>query len=52
MAHGQWMIASFDIALWVLALLFACAFYKVKKHQGLPLKKAKVPKTPLQEAEA
>ncbi len=39
--HGQWMIASFDLAMWVLAILFWFAFKKVKNHTGLPLKKAK-----------
>lgn len=42
-AHGQWMIASFDIAMWLLAILFAYSFYKVKNHKGLPAKKARVP---------
>lgn len=41
-AHGQWMIASFDIAMWLLAVLFAYSFYKVKNHKGLPAKKARV----------
>ena len=41
MAHGQWMIASFDLAMWVLAALFAYSFYKVKNHKGLPPKKVK-----------
>ena len=50
--NGQWLIASFDLAMWLLALLFAYSFYKVKKHQGLPTKKAKVSKTSEQEAEA
>ena len=40
--QGLWMIASFDIAMWVLTALFAYSFYKVKKHQGLPSKKAKI----------
>ncbi|WP_216933946.1 PepSY domain-containing protein [Acinetobacter sp. BY484] len=39
--HDQWMIASFDLAMWVLAILFWFAFNKVKNHTGLPLKKAK-----------
>lgn len=39
--HDQWMIASFDLAMWVLAILFWFAFKKVKNHTGLPLKKAK-----------
>ena len=42
-AYGQWMIASFDIAMWLLAILFAYSFYKVKNHKGLPAKKARVP---------
>lgn len=41
-AHGQWMIASFDIAMWLLAVLFAYSFYKVKNHKRLPTKKARV----------
>lgn len=40
--HGQWMIASFDLAMWALAILFWFAFKKVKKHKGLPPKKSKV----------
>ncbi|OTG87456.1 hypothetical protein B9T31_02835 [Acinetobacter sp. ANC 4558] len=40
-AHEQWVIASFDLAMWVLALLFGYSFYKVKNHKGLPNKKAK-----------
>ncbi|WP_180096892.1 MULTISPECIES: PepSY domain-containing protein [unclassified Acinetobacter] len=40
--HGQWMIASFDLAMWALAILFWFAFKKVKNHQGLPPKKSKV----------
>ena len=50
--HDQWMIASFDLAMWILAALFAYAFYKVKKHQGLPVKKGKLPKTTPQENES
>ncbi|WP_180129276.1 PepSY domain-containing protein [Acinetobacter sp. YH12057] len=44
MANGQWMIASFDLAMWLLAILFAYSFYKVKKHKGLPVKKARATK--------
>ena len=40
-ANGQWVIASFDLAMWVLALVFGFSLIKVKKHQGLPAKKAK-----------
>ena len=40
--HGQWMIASFDMAMWALAILFWFAFKKVKNHKGLPPKKSKV----------
>lgn len=40
--HGQWMIASFDLAMWVLAILFWFAFKKVKNHKNLPPKKSKV----------
>ncbi|TCB52472.1 PepSY domain-containing protein [Acinetobacter sp. ANC 4779] len=39
--NGQWMIASFDLAMWVLAILFWFAFKKVKNHKGLPPKKSK-----------
>ncbi|WP_180120674.1 PepSY domain-containing protein [Acinetobacter sp. YH12086] len=44
MANGQWMIASFDLAMWLLAILFAYSFYKVKKHKGPPVKKARATK--------
>lgn len=40
-AYGQWVIASFDLAMWVLAIVFAFSYYKVKKHPTLPAKKAK-----------
>ncbi|HAA05998.1 MAG TPA: hypothetical protein DCD99_00950, partial [Acinetobacter schindleri] len=40
-ANGQWVIASFDLAMWLLAVVFWLAFKKVKNHQGLPAKKAK-----------
>jgi len=39
--HGQWVIASFDLAMWVLAILFWFSFKKVKNHKGLQSKKAK-----------
>src|SRR5690606_10573079 len=39
--HGQWVIASFDLAMWVLAILFWFSFKKVKNHKGLPPKKSK-----------
>ena len=39
--HGQWVITSFDLAMWVLAILFWFSFKKVKNHKGLPSKKAK-----------
>ena len=51
-ANDQWMIASFDLAMWVLATLFAYSFYKVKKHKGLPAKKSKVSKVATQETDA
>jgi hypothetical protein len=35
------MIASFDLMTWALAILFFYSFYKVKKHKGLPVKKAR-----------
>ncbi|WP_180083041.1 PepSY domain-containing protein [Acinetobacter sp. YH12102] len=40
--NAQWMIASFDLAMWVLAILFWFAFKKVKNHKSLPPKKSKV----------
>lgn len=40
-ANGQWVIASFDLAMWVLAGIFWLVFKKVKNHKGLPAKKAK-----------
>jgi len=40
--HGQWVIASFDLAMWVLVILFWFSFKKVKNHKGLSPKKAKV----------
>ena len=42
-AYGQWVIASFDLAMWTLAILFIFTFYKVKNHKGLAMKKAKNP---------
>lgn len=48
-AQGQWMIASVDLAMWVMAVIFYFAYDKVKKHQGLPNKKVK---KSVQEAEA
>ena len=41
-ANGQSMIASFDLAMWLLAILFFYSYQKVKNHKGLPVKKAKV----------
>ncbi|MFW1858717.1 PepSY-associated TM helix domain-containing protein [Acinetobacter defluvii] len=38
---GQWMIATFDLAMWFLAILFFCAYRKVKNHSPIPSKKAK-----------
>lgn len=38
--YGQWLIASFDLAMLVLALLFFFSYKKVKNHQGLAKKKA------------
>ncbi|WP_163123373.1 PepSY-associated TM helix domain-containing protein [Acinetobacter portensis] len=38
-ANGQWVIASFDLAMWVLAILFFFSYQKVKKHQGIGKKK-------------
>ena len=40
-ANGQWVIACFDLAMLILAVVFYCALIKVKKHQSPSLKKAK-----------
>ena len=40
-SHGQWVIATFDLAMWVLAVLFAVSYRKVKQHKGLKPKTAK-----------
>lgn len=40
-AQGQWVIASFDLAMWLFALIFYFAFKRVKNHKGLPAKKLK-----------
>ncbi len=37
--QGQWVIATFDLAMWVFAVIFAFAFYKVKSHQPIQTKK-------------
>ncbi len=42
MANDLWVIASFDLAMWVLAILFAFSFIKVKNHRGLTPKKGKL----------
>ncbi|MGE8559759.1 MAG: PepSY domain-containing protein, partial [Acinetobacter sp.] len=47
--HGQWMIASFDLMAWLLAILFFYAYKKVKNHKGLPVKKVRT--TTAQESE-
>ena len=39
--NGQWVIATFDLAMWILAILFFCAYRKVKNHKGLVAKKGK-----------
>lgn len=41
LADGQWLIATFDLAMWILAMLFFFAFLKVKNHTGLPVKKGR-----------
>ncbi|WP_089604676.1 PepSY-associated TM helix domain-containing protein [Acinetobacter piscicola] len=52
-AHGQWMIASFDLMTLAIAILFFFSFYKVKKHKGISNKKAKKPsQTNIQELKA
>ena len=45
-AHGQWVIASFDLAMWVLAVVFGFSLIKVKNHQNPAAKKAKAGKAP------
>lgn len=40
-ANGQWVIASFDLMVWALCIMFAFAFVKVKNHQGLNSKSRK-----------
>lgn len=40
-ANDQWVIATFDLAMWVLAILFFCAFRKVKNHKGIAVKKGR-----------
>lgn len=45
-ANGHSMIASFDLAMWLLAILFFYSYQKVKNHKGLPVKKAKVTQEP------
>lgn len=41
-SNAQWMIASFDLMVWTLALIFLFIFYKVKKHKGSMNKKTKI----------
>lgn len=43
-SNGVWVIASFDLAMWILALLFAFSFIKVKNHKALSAKKPKAGK--------
>ena len=43
--HAQWMIASFDLMAWLLAILFFYSYKKVKNHKGLPVKKVRVTAT-------
>lgn len=33
-SNDLWLIASFDLAMWVLALLFLFAFFRVKNHKN------------------
>ncbi|MFV5490032.1 PepSY-associated TM helix domain-containing protein [Acinetobacter sp. ASP199] len=40
-ANGQWVIASFDLAMWLLAVVFWLAWKKVKNHKVLPVKKGR-----------
>lgn len=40
-ANDQWVIATFDLAMWILATIFYCAFRKVKNHKGLTPNKSK-----------
>ncbi|WP_109441316.1 PepSY-associated TM helix domain-containing protein [Acinetobacter haemolyticus] len=41
---GQWMIASFDLVSITLGLIFIYAYYKLKRYQGLPIKKKTQPR--------
>ena len=50
--QDQWMIASFDLLCWILALLFLFAFYKVKQHKAPVAKQARRPAKATQEVEA
>lgn len=43
--NGQWVVATFDLAMWILAILFFCAYRKVKNHKGLVAKKGKAQNT-------
>lgn len=45
-AQDLWLIATFDLAMWALALLFLFSFFKVKNHQTKPLNSAKVKNIP------
>lgn len=40
MSHGQWMIASFDLAALVFAAVFAFAWRRLRLHQGVLARKA------------
>lgn len=41
-SNDQWVIATFDLAMWLLALVFWFTFKKVKNHKSLSTKKGKV----------
>lgn len=41
-SNDQWVIATFDLAMWLLALVFWFTFKKVKNHKNLSTKKGKV----------
>ncbi|TXJ07883.1 MAG: PepSY domain-containing protein [Acinetobacter sp.] len=43
--HGQWMVASFDLICLILGAIFLYGYYKLKRHQGLPVKAKKVNQT-------
>lgn len=43
-AHGQWMVASIDLACLLLGALFMYSYIKLKRYKGLPVKAKKTAK--------